>query len=106
MGGSDMKKVSDKVRNTESKTLNDVSPMSSLRAKLKTVDLEIQHYVAALETENLKLQKQVGKMQAQNVRLRNSITILKENIEELKRQNEASALVGLVETIRKQMDKK
>jgi len=71
-----------KLARTESKTVNDSDPMSSLISKLKMADPEIQHYVTALEAENLKLRRQVGKLQAENVSLNNRITILEENTNE------------------------
>ena len=71
-----------KVGTTVSKTTNNTGPVSSLRAKLKAADPEIQHYIAALEAENMKFQRQVGKMQAENTTLNNRIIILKENTNE------------------------
>jgi len=77
-----MKKAPEEVSSGKSKTLKDTKPMSSLRAKLKAADPEIQHYVTALEAENLKLQRYIGKIQAENTALTNRITILQENTNE------------------------
>jgi len=101
-----MKKTSEEVGGGKSETLKDTNPMSSLRAKLRTVDPEIQHCVTALEAEDLRLQKQIAKMQAENVTLNSRITILEENLEDVKRQNEATAIGELVKMIREERDKK
>jgi len=77
-----MANTSKKFAKSKYKTVHDADPMSSLIAKLKAVDPEIQHYVMALETENLKLQRHIGKMQAENTGLNNRITILQENTNE------------------------
>jgi predicted nucleic acid-binding Zn-ribbon protein len=101
-----VKKTTEEANSGKSKTLDEASAMSSLRAKLKLVDSEIQHYVTALEAENLKFQKQIGKLQAENVTLNSRITVLEETIEEVKRQNEVSAIVKLTETLKEQRVKK
>jgi hypothetical protein len=76
-------------------TLDDADPMASLRAKLKSADSEIQHYVAALEAENIKLQRKIGKLQADNTSLQITVKVLVEQNEENKR----IALAKLMEHI-------
>ena len=77
-----MTNTSNKIAKTKSKAINDTEPIAPLIAKLKTVDYEIQHYVAALEIENLKLQRQIAKFQADKVSLNSRIIILEENTNE------------------------
>jgi predicted RNase H-like nuclease (RuvC/YqgF family) len=73
--------------------------MASLRAKLKSAEREIQHYVAALEAENLKLHRKIGRLQADNTSLKNEVKVLVEENEENKR----IGLAKLMEDIGKRL---
>lgn len=69
-----------KINKSISQAPDKPNSFSSLTAKLKTCDPEIQNYVTALKAENLKLQREIAKYQAQQVTLENRIKILeKEN---------------------------
>jgi len=71
-------KSSKKPVNTVPHTVDDTNPMTSLRAKLKACDPEVQNYVTAFEAENLKLQRQIAKHQAHEITLNNRIKVLEE----------------------------
>ena len=85
-------KSKSKIMNTESQGINNTDPLSSLRDKLKTADLEIQNYVTALEAHNFKLTKEIAKFQVENVTLKNRVKSLVE-------QNEKDTGTALIEAM-------
>ena len=76
-----------KVMNPISKTIKKANPLSPLNSKLKSCEMEVQHYVAALEAENLKLHKRIAKYQAESVSLNNQIKILKDDLKKCQMYN-------------------
>jgi hypothetical protein len=90
-----------KIMNTESQSIDDADPMSSLRIKLKAADPEIQNYVTALETENLKCARKVAKLQAENVTLNNRIKSLIEQNEKDEGKTLAEIMSRAGEQLRK-----
>ena len=48
----------------------------SIKAKLKSCDIEIQNYVTALETKNFKLNEEIAKFQVENMSLNSRVKAL------------------------------
>ena len=99
-------KSSKKTSKSATETVNNTDPMESLEAKLKAAHPEIQQYVAALTAENQNLLRKYLKCEAEKVTLQNRIVILEQNLDEAKRQENTTAIVELLETLRKQRDKR